>query len=681
MVKPISSKGLSVARRRHLRLLFGAVATGVALALLAAPAPWADTGSGDLSPAQRLALDAGIQVSPKAAANTTGRRKPGVNPYLANLPDSTKADYASWRMQLASQAEQRAKSSSLTRARNRAAGQVLAPPFVHDEKDSTGTPGSNDSQAQAELVNGFGTGRRKNPRVRILGQLADLTPASQPLAVRAEDDGSIGLATATGINGVGARTSTSVLGDGPHGSAGDGSNDFDYFSVRSRAGLMITVDTTATAEVDTVLAIYDSAGELLAANDDAFVEPNFFASRLTFGVPADGTYYVVVGGFSVEGSLPEDPTDSGSGAGFGAEGQYQISIISSDLDRDYYALRLVKGDVIGAVGYGTASNLRIWRPDGKQMVGAENVDASFLYAPESPLPGSGNTTLAYVAERSGTYVIQVLGNTGSYDTLVEAYRPGSEVDPAARVQTVFLDFDGAQVDTVIWGGPGPSTLSPFGSFVAEWGLTGSQEAVLIDRITATVRENIRRDLIQKGLNRNLAVRVINSKDDRDIFGRTNVSRVIVGGTVDESGIPTIGIAQYIDPGNYGHEDSGLVLLDILSGSDPGDEASLNFYLRPHSDRVGFVSRAVANVISHEIGHLIGSYHTDNSDGTHLLMDSGGSNFGANLYGVGPDNIGGTSDDEDIDFGTASYAPDEGFTGLENTLNVSVWGYGRRSFTS
>jgi hypothetical protein len=309
------------------------------------------------------------------------------------------------------------------------------------------------------------------------------------------------------------------------------------------------------------------------------------------------------------------------------------------------------------------------------------VDASFLYAPESPLPGSGNTTLAYVAEMSGTSVIQVLGNTGSYDTLVEAYRPGSEVDPAARVQTVFLDFDGAQVDTVIWGGPGPSTLSPFGSFVAEWGLTRSQEAVLIDRITATVRENIRRDLIQKGLNRNLAVRVINSKDHRDIFGRTNVSRVIVGGTVDESGIPTIGIAQYIDPGNYGHEDSGLVLLDILSGSDPGDEASLNFYLRPHSDRVGFVSRGVANVISHEIGHLIGSYHTDNSDDTHLLMDSGGANFGANLYGVGPDNIGGTSDDEDIDFGTASYAPDEGFTGLENTLNVSVWGYGRRSFTS
>ena len=40
--------------------------------------------------------------------------------------------------------------------------------------------------------------------------------------------------------------------------------------------------------------------------------------------------------------------------------------------------------------------------------------------------------------------------------------------------------------------------------------------------------------------------------------------MIVGGTIDQSGIPTIGIAQYIDPGNYGHEDSALVLLDVLS---------------------------------------------------------------------------------------------------------------------
>ena len=51
-------------------------------------------------------------------------------------------------------------------------------------------------------------------------------------------------------------------------------------------------------------------------------------------------------------------------------------------------------------------------------------------------------------------------------------------------------------------------------------------------------------------------------------------------------------------------------------------------------------------------------------------------FGNNLYGVGPDGIGGTADDEDIDFRTDSYDLVEGFPGQENTLNVSAWAFVR-----
>ena len=58
------------------------------------------------------------------------------------------------------------------------------------------------------------------------------------------------------------------------------------------------------------------------------------------------------------------------------------------------------------------------------------------------------------------------------------------------------------------------------------------------------------------------------------------------------------------------------------------------------------------------------------------MDEGGGNFGTNLYGVGPDGIGGTADDEDIDFRTDTYSLVEGFTGRENTLNVSAWAFVR-----
>lgn len=667
------------ARRR--RYGHAAVSLTAALALLAAlsPTTWAEPSAGDLTDAQQQALSAGIQVAPKGTA-ATARQQPASglsapNPYLANLPDARRADYSAWTKRMAAAAAKRASSATLAANRTRAAGKALPAAFVHDEEEPAGSNGSNDSQVNAEPVTGFGTGARQNQRVRILGSIADLSPsAPEQIEVAPEDNGSIDLATDTGIDGDGAITTASLLGDGPYGGDG-GSNDFDVFALTSQPGMRITVDTTATAETDTVVAVYDSAGQLLAANDDAFVEPNWFASRLSYPVSAAGRYYVLVAGYSPNGPLPADPFDSGSGAGGAVQGDYALTIASASYDTDFYALRLRKGDVIGAVGRGVANTLTIWRPDGTQMVGAPSVDASSLYAPDSPLPGGGNTTLAYVAEGAGTYAIQVDGAPGGYDTLVEAYRPGSQIDGSQRVQTIFLDFDGARVNTGIWGGPGVRELSGFGSFLARWNLTRAQEAAMIDKITAGVRENVRRDLIEQGLNPDVAVRVINSKDNADVFGRQNVSRVIVGGTIEQSGIPTIGIAQFIDPGNYGHEDSALVLLDVLSGPSE-DEASLNHYLRPESDRDDFVATAISNVISHEIGHYIGSYHTDSTNDLHNVMDEGGGFFGTNLYGVGPDGIGGTADDEDIDFRTDTYSLVEGFTGKENTLNVSAWAFAR-----
>ena len=236
------------------------------------------------------------------------------------------------------------------------------------------------------------------------------------------------------------------------------------------------------------------------------------------------------------------------------------------MDTDFYSVDLAKGDVLGGSVTGGSSRLTVYRPDGEQMIASQQ-DASSIYPTQSPLPGGGNAVFAYVAEEPGPYAVRVDAGFGNYDLGLEAYRPGSQIDTASRVQTVFLDFDGARVNTGIWGGPGVRTLSPFSAFIAKWGLTRAQEAALIDGITAEVQENIRRDLIEKGLNRNLEVRVINSKDQADTFGSTNVSRVVVGGTIAQSGVETIGIAQSIDPGNYAHEETALVLLDLLS--DPG----------------------------------------------------------------------------------------------------------------
>ena len=87
-----------------------------------------------------------------------------------------------------------------------------------------------------------------------------------------------------------------------------------------------------------------------------------------------------------------------------------------------------------------------------------------------------------------------------------------------------------------------------------------------------MEENIEADMIASGLNPDFRVRIRNSRDHRDPLGQPNVSRIIVGGTIAESGIPTIGIAQSIDPGNFATEESALVLLDILS--DPATERAI-----------------------------------------------------------------------------------------------------------
>lgn len=218
------------------------------------------------------------------------------------------------------------------------------------------------------------------------------------------------------------------------------------------------------------------------------------------------------------------------------------------------------------------------------------------------------------------------------------------------------------------------TLSPLARFLGRWGLRARDENALVNAILATVRENVQRDLQDSGLAGTLSVRILNSRDHADPFGRANVSRLVVGGTTGEVGFETIGVAQSIDPGNFAREESALVLLDLLS-APAGPEFSLNTYLRPASDRIRFVGRAIGNIVAHEAGHYLGNWHVDQFNSVANLMDQGG-NF-RQMFGVGRDRIGGTRDDRDVDFGVDVLHPIEGFTGRENTLARTFYGLARR----
>ncbi len=256
---------------------------------------------------------------------------------------------------------------------------------------------------------------------------------------------------------------------------------------------------------------------------------------------------------------------------------------------------------------------------------------------------------------------------------VEGYRPGTQGDRGRR-QTVLLDFAPGRVNTGTWGGAGVRNVSPFSAFVPQWGIARADARRLENRIVNQVRRNLQAEIA--GTNSAVTVDVLNARGNEELIGQENVSRIYVAGTIAETGINTIGIAQYIDPGNFGHQDEAIVLLDVLS-APAGPESSLNSYMDATSDRIGFVSAAVANVTAHEVGHTIGNYHTDNANDVHNMMDSGGAGFGQNLYGVGPDNLGGTADDENIEFEVDTYSPVEGFLHEENTENVTSWAYAGR----
>jgi hypothetical protein len=631
----------------------------------AAPTAGTPTTGDGLSPADKASLAAGIGVAPKAPYGT---RPKGPNPLLAEVPDASKVDYAGWANYMKVQAK--AKTAARVKALAASGAKAATPAVVVDEDEIDGTNGGNDSPANAQRVTGFGTGSGQFSKIRVLGSLDNDAISTPGVPAPAEDNGSIPLAGDTGVGDLrSGAVINAQIGDGPHGHAtGDGSNDFDFYKITATAGKVLKLTTaTPTGLLDTVIELFAPDGTLLAANDDF----SGLDSQITYKVTASGDFYLAVAAY---GGLPADPFDSGSGGGIGdptppTEGPYTLTLTSGGVDSDFFAIKLKPGDVLGASVKGSPTYLTVYDTVPREVHGSEQ-DASYIYPLASPLPAGGTAVTDYVATKAGWHYVGVEAGSGAYDITVEAYRPA--LQGATPNQTLYLDFDGERVNTGVFGGSGQRDLSPFAAFLASWGLTRADEDALIDAVTAGVTENIKKDLVASGLNPKFKLKIKNSKDNADPWGDANVSRIVVGGTIDESGVDTIGIAQSIDPGNFETEETALVLLDVLSAPAGDSEASLNTYLTPASNRIQFLGQALSNVISHEAGHFFGNFHTDNEDAQANLMDAGGTGF-ATLFGVGPDGIGGTADDADVDFGDSQFLPAEGFIGTEDTLGRVVFG--------
>lgn len=371
-------------------------------------------------------------------------------------------------------------------------------------------------------------------------------------------------------------------------------------------------------------------------------------------------------------------------------------------DVDLYRFTATKGDVLGCAVIAEASlNPTLAIQQLSQISLIENDDHSgiaSMYPPGSPFPGGVglyDSALTWIVPADGDYLIRVgsylEASRGTYTLQIRARRPSMEDQNLGGTQVIFIDFDGATVNAQgIWGysfARNPATLSPLRDFMGGWGLGPEDEAAVVDAVITTV-ENGFDALRLASLNGNrdidstaghFDVQVLNSRDHADPFGQPNVSRVIVGGTIDQLGIPTIGIAQSIDPGNFDREETAVVLLDLLSspreyvwnGQTYLNLDSINAIdIAGNLTKIDVIGQAVGNIVVHEAGHYLGNWHTDNQNEVPCIMDKGGVGV-PYITGAGPDNTLGSADDQLMEYVYDVFDPFEMVAVGEESTNVNT----------
>ncbi|MFW2380953.1 MAG: hypothetical protein ACN4GZ_04270 [Acidimicrobiales bacterium] len=631
-----------------------------------------------------LALVAGVAATVAPAAAAKGPRhaeekpvyelrldRPDTpNPYQSFLPNAQGADYAGWNLYL--------NAAGKTRASREAPGAPRSGLKVIEQEplgEST-----NDTQADAEFIRRFGTAPGNRPAASIVGTAPD--PGRIPSEFEfAEPDGALGLATEVILGNGDTATGSGVVGDEAT------PPDFDFFKIPGLlAGqtLVVDIDTPDPgAGLDSFVAVWNpdlDPFEIDANDDDGSSTDSFLA----FTVPVDGDYFVSVGAFGA--FVPVDPTNPASPSvtgETGSEGEYAINLSLVEFSTDFYSFDLQAGDIVGATVVGAGVRLELFNEAATLLIGSSQ-DITFIHPPVSPLPGGGNASASYVVEADGRYALSV-GALGNYAVDLRVFRPAKERSGTAT-QTLFIDFDGASIDPGIFQGGEfgfEVELSPLVDFLPAWGLTAADEDAVIDAILAAIEDNLSHDIRVRGNNGDrddgdgpnaFDIEILNSRDHADPWGDRFVSRLIVGGTIDQLQIPTIGIAQSIDVGDFESEESAVTLLDLLAGVGPfpAPDVDLNNFPRdPSASIIDLIGVTVGNITAHEGGHFFSNWHTDQFNDNPSIQDQGGNLPG--FIGVGDDGIFGTADDIDVDFGKDVFVPNEGFSGLEDTLQTISFG--------
>ncbi|MFG0274862.1 MAG: hypothetical protein ACF8QF_07385 [Phycisphaerales bacterium] len=370
-----------------------------------------------------------------------------------------------------------------------------------------------------------------------------------------------------------------------------------------------------------------------------------------------------------------------------AEPEIDVTGSLTSGDVDFFEVQMNEGDWLNAAMVSpTTPDTKIAIVNAGGSVELSNDDdngQSGIYPVSSTLLRTGglNPNVAWIAPATGTYYLRVIGfnsgQTGPYTMQVRLNKGGWTSLNAGEKQIIFVDFNGATINAAAIFGSGNTTanLSPLSNFLPSWGLANNATNLnaIIDGVMAKIEQNFEE---LRSIYPDFDYELRNSRDDADPWGQPNVSRLIVGGTQGQLGIGTIGIAESIDPGNFDRTETAVILLDILSSASQSI-ACQNINRAAGVSIIEAISRGVGNIASHEAGHYLGCWHTNNSNFTACLIDSGGGLFERNIYDTGPDEVIGTPDDFESSFTTDTYAG-EGI-GESGSIENSGWrvAYGLR----
>ena len=177
--------------------------------------------------------------------------------------------------------------------------------MVVKEQEAATAAGRNDTPATAQAVTGFGTKAGKAGAARISGTLAAPKP-TVVLPVAIEDNGSRTTAVDTGLTPGRVVRASGTIGDGPHGRAGAGTGDYDFYVIRGAAiGQLLSVFVdTPDSDLQPALQYWNEG------STEGVAAPDKGSNLLTTPIETDGDAYISIGGAA---SRPADPEELGRG--------------------------------------------------------------------------------------------------------------------------------------------------------------------------------------------------------------------------------------------------------------------------------------------------------------------------------------------------------------------------------